>query len=93
MKEFSGPFVPLVLVATLLAASNAAAQGKTYKCSIDGRTVFQQTACPVNHSEDGASSPAEAGSAASRAHARAKHATPAAGAASGSLMHASAPGG
>ena len=30
-----------------LLCTGAQAQSKTYKCMIDGRTVFQQSACPV----------------------------------------------
>lgn len=38
--------LPLPLLGALLSLS-AQAQSKTYKCIIDGRTVFQQSACPV----------------------------------------------
>jgi hypothetical protein len=40
----------MALTALLLAVTSlgAQAQGKAYKCRIDGRTVFQQAACPVN---------------------------------------------
>jgi hypothetical protein len=54
----------LPLFGVLLAAiPTTHAQTKMYKCIIDGRTVYQQTACPVNAQTDDVKPTAEAASA------------------------------
>lgn len=46
-----------------LLCTGAQAQSKTYKCMIDGRTVFQQSACPVSAEPEAAKPAAEASAA------------------------------
>ena len=46
-----------------LLCTGAMAQSKTYKCMIDGRTVFQQSACPVSAEPEAAKPAAEASAA------------------------------
>ena len=74
------------------AAPPTNAQSKMFKCMIDGRTVYQQTACPVTQQANDAKPAAEAAFApasfASQATARARAATPSASVASGSPMQA-----
>jgi hypothetical protein len=67
----------LPLFAVLIAAAPPInAQSKMFKCTIDGRTVYQQTACPVTQQANDAKPAAEAAfapaSSASRAAARAR---------------------
>jgi len=53
------PTIPMLLA----MAIPLAAQCKPFKCLIDGRTTYQQTACPPNSTD--ATRPAEAASAVS----------------------------
>lgn len=39
------PALPLALIAALLAAAPATVLGKAYKCTIDGKTVYQDRPC------------------------------------------------
>lgn len=60
MSVRRGGLAILILVATAVSAH---AQTKMFKCLIDGRTVYQQSGCPVSLS---ASEPAPAAAAASQ---------------------------
>ena len=87
----------LPLFALMVAAAPPTnALSKMFKCTIDGRTVYQQTACQVTQQANAAKPVAEAASApassASRATARARPGTPSASVASGSLMQAESTG-
>ena len=60
------PLALLFLFGSALSVS-AQAQRKTYKCSVDGRPVFQQTACAVGTEPEAANAAAGAASAAASA--------------------------
>ena len=70
-----------------LPALQAQAQSKTYRCLIDGRTVFQQSACPVGAEPEPIKPAAEASApkpfAPTSSHAGARSTMAASGAASG----------
>jgi len=72
------------------AAPPTNAQSKMFKCTIDGRTIYQQTGCQVTQQANDSKPAAEAAfapaSSASRATTRARAATPSASLASGSPM-------
>jgi len=98
MKTSCGERLLLLLGMLVAAAPPTHAQTKMFKCIIDGRTVYQQTACPVNPQADDVKPLAEAASAyrppASRPSARAtaRAATPSASAASNSQTQAETTG-
>jgi hypothetical protein len=74
----------LLVAAALVAVPVAHAQSqKMFKCLVDGRTVYQQTACPANavDAKRPADAASAAASAASQAPARVQAAAPVASAA------------
>ena len=79
----------LPLFAVLIAAAPPAnAQSKMFKCMIDGRTVYQQTACPVTQQANAAKPAADAASAPASSASRPTARAPAASVISGSPMQA-----
>ena len=60
-KKWAGPAVIGVLLgaaALLSPGAGAQTRHKTHKCLVDGRTVYQQTACAANATSDVASAAA-----------------------------------
>ena len=55
--------LPLLGLLLLTAAPALHAESKTFKCMIEGRTVYQQTVCPVSSQSDDVKPAAEAASA------------------------------